>query len=89
MPEIRVLWAEENRHHLLVDRAERGITTHEVDEVLLDPRTRVLRWHPSGRWDRIGLTTAGRPLQVRGVGLLELIPETAWQVSRKEWQRWQ
>jgi hypothetical protein len=87
--EIRIRWDEENLYHLLVERADRGILVAEVEEVLLDPATKVVRWHLDGRWDRIGVTRAARPLQVRGLGVFELYPETAWPVSRREWQRWQ
>ncbi|MGH2364669.1 MAG: hypothetical protein ACRDHX_08460 [Chloroflexota bacterium] len=86
----RVVWDDENLHHLLVERADREITCEEVEEVLTDPETR----HEEARDGRrlaigrsqAGRPLAGRPLAVIVIGERELRPSTAWQITEERWR---
>ena len=81
----RIIWDEDNLHHLQVDRAHRGITVDEVEEVLGDADTAVLAVR-AGRDLYIGRTTAGRFLAVVALGESEVRPETAWVVTEDRWR---
>ncbi len=85
MTELRIVWDDDNRHHLLVERAHRGITEEEVEEVLLDEDTAVLDARHEG--DRcVGRTGAGRFLEVIALGENDVRPETAWEISEERWR---
>ena len=85
-PTVRIVWDEHNLHHLLVERAERGITPEDVEHVLTDLDTMV-RPLPAGGDLNIGRAPSGRPLAVVTIGVAELYPKTAWWVSEKVWRR--
>jgi hypothetical protein len=85
-PSARIVWDEHNLHHLLVERAERGITPEDIEHMLADPDT-VVRTLPTGADLNIGRTPSGRPLAVVTIGMSELYPKTAWWVSEKTWRR--
>jgi len=85
-PEVRIVWDEHNLFHLVVERAERGITPEDVEHVLADPDTRVQRLSSGGDL-RIGRAPSGRPLAVITIGVTELYPKTAWWVTEKIWGR--
>jgi hypothetical protein len=88
MRRVSVHWDDENRHHILVERAERGITKAEVEEVLLAGTT--VRWFAkTGRFLAQGRTAAGRCLRVVYVGILQMRPVTAWRVPGKECEPWE
>jgi hypothetical protein len=83
---VRIVWDEHNLHHLLVERAERGITPEDIEHVLTDPDT-AARALPTGADLNIGRAPSGRPLAVVTIGVAELYPKTAWWVSEKVWRR--
>ena len=83
---VRIVWDEHNLHHILVERAERGITSEDVEYMLGDPKT-VVRQLPNGADLNIGRATNGRPIAVITIGVAELYPKTAWWVSEKAWRR--
>jgi hypothetical protein len=85
MAERRIVWDDDNLHHLLVERADRAITPEEVEEVLLDEDTAVLRAR-RGRDRYVGRTSAGRFLEVIALGELDVRPETAWAISEERWR---
>lgn len=85
-PQSRIVWDEHNLFHLLIERADRGITPEDVEHVLTDPETRV-RSLASGADLNIGRAANRRPLAVVTVGVSELYPKTAWWVSERTWRR--
>lgn len=85
LPERRIVWDEANRHHLTVERAHRGITEEQVEEVLLDEDTAVLGAR-QGRERYVGRTSAGRFLEVIALGEVDVPPETAWEISEERWR---
>ena len=85
-PSARIVWDEHNLHHLLVERAERGITPEDVEHMLADANT-VVRPLASGAALNIGRAPNGRPMAVITIGVAELYPKTAWWVSEKAWRR--
>jgi hypothetical protein len=88
MRQVSVHWDDENRRHILVERAERGITRAEVEEVLLAGNT--VRWFAkTGRFFAQGRTAAGHCLRVVYVGILQMRPVTAWRVPGRECERWE
>lgn len=84
-PDIRIVWDEYNLMHLLVDRAERGISIEDVEHVLTDPDTRTRRL-PTGAEMHIGRALSGRPLATVTFGVAELYPKTAWWVTERIWR---
>jgi hypothetical protein len=85
-PGARIVWDEHNLHHILIERAERGITPEDIEHMLADPDT-VVRPLPTGADLNIGRAPSGRPLAVVTIGMSELYPKTAWWVSEKAWRR--
>ena len=85
-PTTRIVWDEYNLHHILIERAERGITPEDIEYMLADPDTAV-RSLPTGADLNIGRAPSGRPLAVVTIGVAELYPKTAWWVSEKAWRR--
>jgi len=85
-PLPQVVWDDENLHHLLVERAARGITCEEVEDVLIGPDTTIAS-AKYGRRLAIGKTEPGRPLAVIFVGDLERRPYTAWQIPEQRWRQ--
>ena len=81
-------WDDENSHHILVERAERGISRAEVEEVLLGSNT--VRWFTrrGGRLKALGSTSTGRCLTVIYVGIERMRPVTAWLEKKQECERW-
>jgi len=82
----RVVWDEENIDHLLVQRADRGITCEEVEEVLTDADTKYKEAREGHRL-AIGRSKAGRPLAIIVIGEQELRPSTAWQITEERWRQ--
>lgn len=85
-PIVRIVWDEHNLHQLLVERAERGITSEDVEHILMDAET-VVRRLESGAYLNIGRAPNGRPMAVITIGVAELYPKTAWWVSERVWRR--
>jgi len=85
-PITRIVWDEHNLHHLLVERAERGITPEGVEHLLMDAET-VVRRLESGADLNIGRAPNGLPMAVITIGVAELYPKTAWWVSERVWRR--
>ncbi len=86
LPTTRIVWDEHNLHHILIERAERGITPEDIEHMLADPDTAV-RSLPTGADLNVGRASSGRPLAVVTIGKTELYPKTAWWVSEKAWRR--
>lgn len=85
-PVARIVWDEHNLNHLLVARVERGISSEDVEHLLMDAET-VVRRLESGADLNIGRAPNGRPLAVITIGVAELYPKTAWWVSERVWRR--
>jgi hypothetical protein len=85
-PIARIVWDEHNLHHLLVERADRGITPEDVEYMLMDPET-VVRRLENGAELNIERAPNGRPLAVVTIGVAEPYPRTAWWVSERVWRR--
>ncbi len=82
----QIVWDEHNLTHLLVERAERGITVEDVEHVLTDTDTRT-RSLPTGAELHLGRALSGLPLAVVTIGVAELYPKTAWWITEKAWRR--
>jgi hypothetical protein len=82
----RIVWDEHNLYHILVERAERGITPEDIEHLLADPNT-VVQPLPSGADFNIGRAPNGRVMAVITIGVAELYPKTVWWVSEKVWRR--
>jgi len=82
----QIVWDEHNQTHLLVDRADRGITVEDVEHMLTDPDTRT-RPLATGAELHLGRALSGRPLAVVTVGVNELYPKTGWWITQKAWRQ--
>jgi hypothetical protein len=81
-----VIKDNENLRHLLEERAEQSITPEEVEDVLLDPKA-IIESARASHNRYIGQTTAGRYLAVITLGVTEIRPETAWQITGQRFRR--
>jgi hypothetical protein len=84
--QITVVWDTANRYHITVERASRGISEDDVEDVLMDPET-VAKPRPDGRDLYVGRTRTGRPLAVEAMGEREIYPTKAWPITEDRWRR--